>query len=251
MRKKDNARKLGTFCEFMSPSVAECLCFAGADFVVIDAEHSPADDETILHMIRAADACGGETYVRAKDGCRSTVLRLADMGPAGIIVPDIRSVKEVEDLVLFGKYFPQGRRGLGFARSARFGRHAGLRGGMGQYFDETNRALKIIPQCETVEAVECIDDICQVGGVDGIFVGPFDLSVALGVPGEVDHAAVAAAVAHILDACKRHDKIALVFASDRGRAAAYLNDGFDSVVVGTDASFLLSGMSSCLEGILQ
>ena len=243
MREK---KMIGTFCALASPAVADCLSSSGLGFIVIDAEHSSASDETVEHMLRAVEANDVAAYVRVRDCGRSTILRAADMGAAGVIIPDIRSVSEVEDAVRYGKYFPIGRRGLGFARGARYGNALTPEGGIGRLFSETNLSFRIIPQCETVEAVACIDDICRVDGVDGIFVGPFDLSVSLGVPGEVRSPKVTEAVGHVLGACKAHGKEAMIFAANGTDAEAYFAAGFDRVVIGTDVSHLRAGMVAAI-----
>ncbi|TKI07198.1 aldolase/citrate lyase family protein [Martelella alba] len=93
----DNAffSKTGTFCQLMSPVAAECLCHAGFDFLIADAEHSPLSDADLLHMIQATSRWPEKLFVRTKDASRATLLRALDLGPAGIIIPDVHHLEQI------------------------------------------------------------------------------------------------------------------------------------------------------------
>ena len=119
--------------------------------------------------------------MRVRDSSRAAVLHALDLGARGIIIPDVQSVEEARRLVEYAKYHPLGARGFAFSRSAKYGFLPELKQ-IGDYFTATNQRTILMPQCETAGALEHIEEIAALDGIDGIFVGPYDLSVALGAP---------------------------------------------------------------------
>lgn len=180
---------VGTFSHLGGPAVAECLSLSGLDYVIIDTEHGPFPDESTGEMIRAIELHSAEAFVRVRDSSRAAVLHALDLGARGIIIPDVQSVEEARRLVEYAKYYPLGARGFAFSRSAKYGFLPELKQ-IGDYFTATNQRTILMPQCETAGALEHIEEIAALDGIDGIFVGPYDLSVALGAPGAVRHPAV-------------------------------------------------------------
>ena len=172
---------VGTFSHLGGPAVAECLSLSGLDYVIIDTEHGPFPDESTGEMIRAIELHSAEAFVRVRDSSRAAVLHALDLGARGIIIPDVQSVEEARRLVEYAKYYPLGARGFAFSRSAKYGFLPELKQ-IGDYFTATNQRTILMPQCETAGALEHIEEIAALDGIDGIFVGPYDLSVALGAP---------------------------------------------------------------------
>ena len=119
--------------------------------------------------------------MHVRDSSRAAVLHALDLGARGIIIPDVQSVEEARRLVEYAKYYPLGARGFAFSRSAKYGFLPELKQ-IGDYFTATNQRTILMPQCETAGALEHIEEIAALDGIDGIFVGPYDLSVALGAP---------------------------------------------------------------------
>lgn len=242
---REGKKVTGTFCHIGGSNVAEILSLSGLDCFVADTEHGPFTEETVADMIRAAALHGGSVLVRPRDGSRAAVLRMLDIGASGLIVPDIHSVEEVRQLVEYSKYYPVGRRGFAFARCAGYGADPRLKS-VQEYFDSTNQEAWLIPQCETAGALEHIEEIAAIDGVDGIFVGPYDLSVALGKPAQLKTEEFQAALARILAACKKYQKWSLIYADNRETAEAYFERGFDVVIIGTDTGILLSGCKNLI-----
>ena len=174
-------KTIGTFFELGGRGVMESLTRAGLDYVIIDTEHGCLSEETTADMILAAERGGLLPYVRIGDIRRPYVLRMLDIGARGLIVPNIRSVEEVKQLVSAAKFPPVGNRGYCPTRTTGWGADDWSKDVMG-YMAECNRRCKVIPQCETAEALEQIEEIAALPGVDGVFVGPCDLSIALGIP---------------------------------------------------------------------
>lgn len=240
-------KPLGTFCELMSENAVEALGYAGLDFVIIDNEHSPVEAETTLAMVRAAEHGGVTPLARVREISRPAVLKLLDIGAQGLIVPDVKTPDEVRQLVNWSKYAPLGKRG--FSGSRKDGWGAMLNMTVPETMAYFNERVLLIPQCETAEALESIEEIAAIEGVDGIFVGPFDLSIALGIPGEFGHPRFRAALHRILTACRAAGKFTMIFSGSAASAAEDFRLGFDAVAYSMDAGFLIGGCRSELEQI--
>ena len=234
---------LGTFYELGGIAAAQCIGIAGMDFAIVDTEHGPADVESALTAITALSARNCTPLVRVKDVTRPSVLKMLDVGAKGLIVPDVRSAEEVRRLVEYAKYYPLGRRGFAptLASGYGFDREAA---DVESYFALCNRETLLIPQCETAEALEHIEEIAAMEGVDGIFVGPYDLSVALDKPAQLEDPELLDAIAHIVDVCKRHHKMSMIFAGSPASTARFLKQGFDCVASGMDSIFLIQAIQN-------
>ena len=168
---------VGAFLGLRSPDAAELMSQAGYDFLLVDAEHSNIGPDSVLEMLRAIDRCRAAPLVRLSETSASHVQWALDGGAEGILFPRIRSVEDVKLAVSLCRYPPDGIRGLGPGRASGYGAN------MLDYAATANKEIMVMIQVETVEAVDCIDDIAAVPGVDLIFIGPGDLSQVLGIPG--------------------------------------------------------------------
>ncbi|MBC6992352.1 HpcH/HpaI aldolase family protein [Hymenobacter sp. BT491] len=225
-------RPLGTFVQLGGTAIVECLALAGLDYIILDTEHGPGDVGSVLPQLIAAERHGLTPLVRLQDGSRASIMRMLDSGAQGLVLPFVNSVQEAQQLVRYGKYAPLGERGFGPARGSGFTHAAGVQD-LGSYLDACNREILLLPQCETRACLEHIEDIVGVPGVDGILVGPFDLSIALGRPGAFADAAFQAALARILAACQQTGKFCFIYA-DRKTARHRFDQGFDSVATSVD-----------------
>ena len=211
--KGENA--LGTFVELGGANVVEALGQTGLDFIIVDNEHGPFDVESSLECIRAADS--------------------------SLIVPYIETVEQVQKLIEFGKYAPVGKRGYSGSRKDRwcFGKPGELP--LDQQMKYWNEETLLIPQCETVGCLEHIEEITALEGVDGIFVGPFDLSISMGMPGDFQNPKMIAAFERIIKACKAAGKLSIIFTAREDWIQDYYKMGFDMVTFGMDASVMVNG----------
>ncbi len=231
-------KSLGTFTHLLSAPAIEALAYTGLDYVIIDMEHSPIAAEHAAELAGVASGAGIAPFVRVDAIARSPVLKMLDAGAAGLIVPGVETVAEAKKLVEFAKFAPLGNRGYCPSRDGGWGMAECYAGGMGGYMAEANRDTLLVPQCETAGCLEHIDEICALDGVDGVFIGPFDLSIALGIPGDFANERHINAVAHVLDVCRRHGKLAIMFCGTAEAAKGYFAQGFDSVAVSLDVSVL-------------
>lgn len=230
---------VGTFFHSGSGLVMEAIGLSGMDFVIIDKEHSPIGVETTLDMIRAAECHDLTPFVRIKDISRPSVLKLLDIGAKGLIVPAVEGFADVKKIVEFGKYPPIGNRGMAMGRGVDFG--IGTDPDIQKHWNNVNRDALLIPMCETRGCLEQIEEIAALDGVDGIFVGPCDLSIALGKPGQFDDHEVESAFRRVVTACRANNKFSLIFAGNAKLASHFVNDiGFDGIANGIDTSVVLS-----------
>ena len=152
-------------------------------------------------------------------------------------------------LVEYGKYYPIGQRGFAPARKSGFGFEPFAQE-IGAYFEICNRETMIIPQCETRGCLEHIEEVAAVPGIDGIFVGPYDLSVALGKPAQFTDPEIVGAIARILAACKTAGKFSFIYAGNKDSAKKFFADGFDGVAYGMDAIVYINAYKELIQEIL-
>ena len=229
----------GTFFELGGRGAMECLSRTGIDYVIIDTEHGPFSEETVADLILAAESGNLLPYVRIGDIRRPYVLRMLDIGARGLIVPNIRTVEQVKELVANAKVPPVGNRGYCPSRTSAWGADEWAKDAF-SYMEECNRRVRVIPQCETKEALEHIEEIAALPGVDGIFIGPCDLSIELGIPLQFDNPLLISSVERILKACRDNGKESYIFAGNMGDALKWKKLGFDSVTYSLDAAVFVN-----------
>ena len=240
---------VGTFTQLSSTVAVECLGRTGLDYVLIDTEHSAVGIEFLSSAITAADAAGIVPLVRINDITRSKVLQPLDYGAQGLIVPAVETVDQVRRLEEYAKFPPVGNRGFCPTRDGGYGYDEISMQGTEAYFAHANRETLLIPQCETVGCLEHIEEITAMDGVDGIFVGPFDLSIALGRPMAFDCDEMRAALDRILNACHKNNKMAFIFCGDAQAAKTRAAQGFDSVTAGLDIMALVDSYRAMVQDI--
>jgi 2-dehydro-3-deoxyglucarate aldolase/4-hydroxy-2-oxoheptanedioate aldolase len=229
----------GTILSLAAPEAADLLAGAGFDWLFVDAEHGVMEPRDVLLLLQAvAGRCAALVRVPALD--EAWIKRALDAGADGIIVPQVSTAAEAERVVRFAHYPPRGTRGFGTARANRYGMS------LAGQLDRAAATVTVVVQAETAGAVEQIESIAAVPGIDAVFVGPFDLSTSLGYPGEVDHPAVRVAIGRVASACTAAGVRIGIFAARaeglRGRVA----EGFTLLAAGVDT--LLLGAAA--EGLL-
>lgn len=178
---------LGIFIGVPSPALVEMAGHAGFDFVIIDNEHGPASLETTEHMLRAAHSSGIVPVVRTLE---TDILRVLDIGASGIQVPAVNTAEQARRVVAAAKYPPVGTRGAAFStRAAGYGFFGGA-----PHVTASNDGIAVIVMAETRQAIDNLDEIIKVPGIDAVFFGPNDLSFSMGHPGEMRHPEVVAAI---------------------------------------------------------
>lgn len=244
---KEHQVSVGTLSHLRSSTVIESLGYVGLDFLMVDEEHTPAGIDEIAGYLTASSAAGLPMLVRVNAMERSAVLRVLDAGAAGVIVPGVETVEQVQRLVKYAKFKPLGDRGYCMTRDGGWGRADNYQGGIMDYMASCNADTMLIPQCETVSCLAHIEEITAMEGVDGIMVGPFDLSIDMGIPGQFQDAKFREALEKILRACRKNGKLCMIFAGDAAKAKAYMAQGFDSILLGIDVLVLTESYKKMLD----
>jgi 4-hydroxy-2-oxoheptanedioate aldolase len=231
---KEGKSVIGTFVKITDPCTIELLSNAGFDFVVIDNEHTSMNKETVVNLIRMTDSTGIVPITRVRENSRSQILQALDAGSSGVMVPETGTKEDVELVVSRTKYAPLGNRGYSASqRSANYGMMNPK-----DYSELSNAQTMVVVYCETMEAINNLDEMLAVENVDVLFVGPFDLTQALGVIGEPNHPKVLAAIEMIVKKTRAAGKAAGIIAADAEKAKALIALGFQMIVVGSDQNFI-------------
>ncbi|MEN8256138.1 MAG: aldolase/citrate lyase family protein, partial [Verrucomicrobiota bacterium] len=202
---------LGSWIQIGHPAVAEILANDGFDWLAADCEHTDIDVEGFTQIARGMYGRGPVSMVRVRENDTLAIRQMLDAGAQGVIVPLVNNAEEAAKAVAAAKYPPQGVRGFAFSRMNNYGVD----------FDENaktaNDDIAVVVMIESREAVENIDGILEVDGVDGVFIGPYDMSGSYGIPGEPSHPLVQEGCAKVLSACEKAGKSAglhVVFPSE-------------------------------------
>lgn len=242
VKMRQGRRCVGTFSHISSEIAMEGLAYAGMDFVIIDGEHGTVGAETVQKLVRVANLHKMTPFVRTRDCSRGAVLSMLEAGAHGLVIPQINTVDEVRSLVANSRYYPQGSRGVFLGSNGGYGFADFAEKGLQSYFDVCNRETLIFPQCETKGCLENIEEIAMIPGVDGIFIGPYDLSVALGIPGQFDAPEFGAAVERIKAAVKAAGKMLITYTVKPEAVSKFFDEGYDAVALNVDVALMISLM---------
>jgi len=235
---------LGMFLQMGSAVAAEIAGRAGLDWAVVDLEHGAGTEANLLAQLQAIAGGGTPAVVRVESCTRIRIGRALDLGAAGIMVPQVSTVEEAQDLVASLRYPPAGVRGVALsARGAGYGetRHSGV--------SAIGESLLGIAQVETAIAVSNVAEIAAVDGIDVLFVGPSDLSHSLGVPGAFDSITYRDALDQIVKAARSQGKALGVHLPGVAAAEQYLELGFTFVSVAADGALLAAGVRNALQAV--
>lgn len=234
----------GAFANGLSPEMIEIMGLAGFDFITIDSEHSSSSVELNRTLIMAGESRSVTMFTRVTNKEPSTILRNLDVGAQGILVPQVNSREEAESIVRSSKYFPEGLRGVATPRAADYG----MTSNINEYMANANENLLIAAQCESVTSVEHLDEIASVPGIDVIFIGPFDLSQSMGIPGKVNGEEVGKVIEKVLACTKANGKHAGIYTGSIAMAKKYRDMGFRYIIVGTDIKYF---STACRQAVLD
>jgi 2-dehydro-3-deoxyglucarate aldolase len=197
---QNNQLTIGSWVTLGHQSIVEIMSSAGFDWLTLDLEHSVIELGQAQNLIAHIKNNGSAALVRVSKNEEVIIKRIMDAGADGIIVPMINSAEDAKQAVNFVKYPPVGKRGVGLARAQKYGT------GFDDYKKWLNDESVVIAQIEHIDAVNNIETILDVKGIDGIMIGPYDLSGSMGFPGEYDREDVKAAIEKVEKACKEKKK---------------------------------------------
>ena len=225
-------RFIGTFISLPSPESAEIFAEVGYDWLIIDTEHGPFD---VLLAQRMLQAVGGRCpcVVRVPSNEEVWIKKALDIGSAGVLVPLVNTAATAARVARACRYAPAGVRGMGGARAQRYGV------GFQDYVERADRDILAIVQAEHIQAVENIEAIVRVPGIDAVFVGPYDLSASMGKPGQIRDPEVTSAIRRVRDAVLGAGLKTGIYCSDGAAAREFLQQGYTLIGMSTDMSLLV------------
>lgn len=227
---------IGSWMSMAHVSIAEILASAGYEWVVVETEHTAIDNSEVLKLVMAIEGAGAIPLVRLAWNDPIQCKAVMDSGAAGVLVPMVNTRADAQLAVQSVKYPPLGFRGVGLARAQGYGQD------FNAYVARANADSLLIVQIEHIDAVRNIEEICAVPGIDGTFIGPYDLSMSMGIPGQLDHPDLLKARQRVLDATLARGLTAGIHLIHPDRAAADIGNvvaaGYRFVALGTDILFL-------------
>lgn len=224
--------QIGCWCGMSSPVVAEILGLAGFDWLVLDAEHSLNDVLTLVPQLTALKLSPSAPVVRPPTLDRVLFKRLLDAGFFNFLVPMVNTADDAREAAAALRYPPVGVRGLSLAQ------RSNAYGTVPDYFARVNDNVCLLAQVETQEALDNLDEIAAVDGVDCLFVGPSDLSAALGCFGDLHNEVMQGAIRKVIETARRHGKASGILAPVEADARHYAELGMTVIAVGSDIGLL-------------
>lgn len=235
----------GTWLMSGSPSTAEALGSSGLDFIVVDMEHTPIDVSQTIEILRALAGTRAEAVTRLPWNDAVIVKRVLDAGAQTLMFPQVQNVEEARSAVAATRYPPDGVRGVaGVHRASRYG-------AVTDYLARAHETLCVIVQLETPAALAQLRSIAAVPGVDSLFVGPADLSAALGHLGNIAHAEVQDRLREAAQECVQLGKPCGIVGANPAMVKRYLEYGYSWVAVGSDIGLMTGRIQECLRELVQ
>ncbi len=231
---------IGSFLSLGSPLAAEALGLAGFDWLLVDLEHGGGQESALLGQVLGARSAGVHALARVESAERSRTTRVLDLGVEGVMCPQVNSGADAEAWAAALHYAPAGNRGVAlYHRGARFGTDPDA-------IETARRTTLGIAQIESPAAVEEVERIAAVPGVDVVFIGPSDLTFAMGRFRELEHPEYRDAVARVVGSARDAGKTAGIFLGSPQGIPQALADGFRMIGVGSDATLMMAGAKAAL-----
>jgi len=237
---KEGKPLIGTLQALNSPEVTEMLVAAGFDWLWVDLEHSTIDAEGAQRILQAAGS-NCPCVIRVPSGDQVWIKKLLDIGPAGVIIPLVRSAREAAGIVQFCRYPPEGTRSVGLSRAHGYGMR------FDEYLATANQNVAVIMQIEDIAAVKEIENIVKVPGIDALMIGPYDLSGTMGKIGQVNHPEVQAQVEKVRQVCLDTGMPVGIFTTNPEEVKSLIKKGYTLIAVGIDTIFLGRALTQALE----
>lgn len=236
---------LGAWNMIPHPNVAEIMAGEDFDWICVDTEHTAHDVQSLENISRALKGSGKDLLVRLPSCDDVAAKKALDCGANGIIVPNVCTREEAERAVAIAKFPPDGMRGASLARATDYGRN------FHGYFESANRNVIVVIMLEHIKAVENVDAILSVPGIDATFIGPYDLSSSMNLAGQLNHPEVLEAQKALLAACIRNNVAPgfHIVPNDPPQVAERIAMGFRFIALGLDTGFIIEGCRSMLAGV--
>lgn len=238
---------IGPFCIVPNLSMVEALGHAGMDFIIIDTEHGPIDIQTAQDMCIAADHMGVAPIVRVGENHEWLILRALDIGSAGVQIPQINTVEDAKHAVKAAKYAPLGERGLSiFTRAGDYFAHEGE-----GFIQKQNEDTTVVVHIEGQRGLDNLDAIMTVDGIDVLFLGPYDISQSLGIPGQVRDKKVEDAIRAAAQKARSQGRAVGSYAKDVDMGKWLLDIGVQYLSINVDATIYMQACRSIVEDLRE
>ncbi len=248
LKKKLNDNKciLGTWSEIPSTYSANIISKAQLDFLILDMEHGVFNYDVMQNIVFAAESENSSIIVRVPRIDESMILRALDIGAEGIIVPGVETVEEVDEIVQYSKYAPIGKRGYNpYIKAGGYGKPND------NYFEEQNDKVIIGIILETQKGIANLEEILKNPYVDIVYIGQYDLSIDLGVPGDVSNSKVVEIVEKCVETATRFNKVVGCMVHSIEEAVALIDKGTRFIVYKSDSGVLYSSYNSFVSGVKE
>ncbi|MCW2294307.1 4-hydroxy-2-oxoheptanedioate aldolase [Pseudomonas sp. BIGb0408] len=231
--------QIGLWLGLADPYCAELAANAGFDWLLIDGEHAPNDLRGLLGQLQAVAPYPSQAVIRPVIGDTALIKQILDIGAQTLLVPMVESAEQARELVRAIHYPPSGVRGVGsaLARASRWNSIPG-------YLDKADEQMCLLVQIENLDGLARLDEIVAVDGVDGVFIGPADLSASMGQRGNPGHPDVQAAIEDAIVRIQKAGKAAGILSADQTLARRYIELGARFVAVGVDTTVLMRGLQT-------
>lgn len=237
---------IGTGIMIPTPAMVEIAGYTGFDFVVIDEEHAEFGPETAIDLVRAAEASDIIPIIRVAQVSEVNLKKALDTGVSGVVVPNISSRQAAEEAVCYSRFAPQGARGAcPCVRANQYGM------GNADYYENANRDVAVIALVEGVEGMKNFDEIISVPGIDAIYIGPVDLSISMGLNGDIYHPKVIAAMEEMIAKAKRQGHIVGTYCVDVAEARKWMAKGVDFIDFSTDSVMFMEKCRDTVRALNQ
>jgi len=238
---RENQTAFGAWASLGSPAAVEAMAGMNVDWILLDAEHGVCSYEDCFSLLQAMSGSDATSLVRVPSCEPVPIRRVLDMGAGGVIVPTIRTPEEVQAVLSFCRYPPDGVRGVGPYRASRY---------YLDYLDyckNANAEIAVIVQIETREAVDNLEDILEVPGLDAVFIGPADLSSALGTFPDANAPVVQEAIDRVLNSANQRGMPVGYYCNSGREAEARAKQGFRMLNVGSDMGFVTRSLHRAIK----
>lgn len=222
--------------------MAELLSQAGFDWLFIDMEHTSLGVKDVQRILQAV----GKEFpclVRIPTMDEAWIKKVLESGPAGIIVPHVNTPEEVEKILRWSKYPPEGTRSIGISRAQDYGLN------LQEYMEKANEMIAVVPQVEHIEAVKNLESFVKIPGLSAIFVGPYDLSGSVGKLGKVKDPEVHGMIQNVQTICSKAGIVTGIFGVDAEEVNPYIKIGYSLVAVGMDTSHVSKSVQQTLHAL--
>lgn len=237
---------IGCWSNLGSPITSEILGVSGFDWILIDLEHGAGSESTVIHQLQAVEHTSAAAVIRVESSQRERMSRVLDMGAVGVMCPRVNSAEQARQVAQSLQYPPQGNRGV-----ARMVRATGFGKRFDDYYEQADKTLLGIVQIETRQALQNLDEIAAVDGIDVLFIGPADLSMELGMYGQFERPEFQDAVKKIVDVAEKEGKATGILLSDPADFSIYRRLGIRFIACGSDATFVARGAADTVEKLKQ